>query len=279
MNVKACVMPLLASISLVLYGGQTCAATPEPTARQVLVAHRLTSPITIDGDAADWPRTAAAKMALDPDSDEFCGTGRVAWDPEFLYVVFEVASGKPMRNAGDDPATAFKTGATVELFLSVNDKPLADRVPRGPNLDTARSGDYKVLMTLLRDSKPTVFGEDFVHPAAGKNPLVLQMVGPRTIIDCAGPIPGAKMAVRKAVLNDIGGFVVEAKIPWRCFRDYQPKAGDKLLFNLAINFSNQSGTTNMGKAYWNGPSHMAMDVGIEAQIRPESWGWLELTGP
>ena len=140
-------------------------ARSDQTARQVLRALRLTSPLTIDGDAGDWPKAAPrAKMALDPDSDDYRGAARAAWDAEFLYVVFEVASGKPLRNAGDDPATAFKTG-------------------------------------------------------------------------------------------------------------------DKLLFNLAINFSNRSGTANIGKAYWNGPSHMTEDVGIEAQIHPEQWGWLELRAP
>ena len=87
------------------------------------------------------------------------------------------------------------------------------------------------------------------------------------------------MAVRKAVVGDLAGFVVQAKIPWGYFRDHQPKVGEKLLFNLAINFSNQSGTANMGKAYWNGPSHMVQDVGSEAQIHPEHWGWLVLGGP
>jgi hypothetical protein len=253
---------------------------PEPTPRQTLVAPRLSSPLTIDADPADWPKQAPqAKMALDPDSDEYRGAARVAWDAGFLYVVFEVASGKPMRNAGDDPATAFKTGDTVELLLSVNDRPLADRVPRGPNVDTAKPGDYKILMTLLRNTKPTVFGLDFVHPELGQNPQVFQMAGPKTVVDQAAIVTGARMAVRKAAVGDVAGFVVEAKIPWAYFRDHQPKVGEKLLFNLAINFSNQSGTANMGKAYWNGPSHMVQDVGIEAQIHPEHWGWLVLGGP
>jgi len=114
------------------------------------------------------------------------------------------------------------------------------------------------------------------HPAHNQNPMTFQISGPKTVVDHAAPVPGAIMAVRKAVINGIDGFVVEAKVPWKYFRDYKPKAGARLLFNLAANFSNQSGTATMGKAYWNGPSHSVQDLGIEAQIHPEHWGWLKL---
>jgi hypothetical protein len=233
--------------------------------------------VSIDGNAADWPAAAPrATMALDPDADQYRGTARVAWDEAFLYVVFEVAAGKPMRNAGGDPATSFKTGDTVEVYLSVNEKPLAGRVTRGPGLDTAKPGDYKILITLLRSARPTVFGLDFVNPARNQHPQLFQVNGPKTIVDHAAAVPGGAMAVGKAVVGGVAGFVVEAKLPWRYFRDYRPRPGARLLFNLAINFSNQAGTANIGKAYWNGPSHMVEDLGIEAQIHPEQWGWLEL---
>ena len=145
---------VLAVVPAGMFLGLACGAGRggEPAAfpRQVLRAPRMAAPLTIDGDAADWPRTATpVTMALDPDADQYRGTARVAWDAQFLYVLFEVASGKPLRNAGDDPATCFKTGDTVEVFLSVNERPLAERAARGPGLDTARPGDYKILMTLL----------------------------------------------------------------------------------------------------------------------------------
>jgi hypothetical protein len=258
--------------------GETPSAPPDPSRRQVLSAPRLTSPIVIDGVAADWPKDASrASMALDPDAEEYRGAARAAWDDEFLYTVFEVASGKPLRNAGGDPTTAFKTGDTVELFLSVNENPLADRRPRGANLDTAKTGDYRILMTLLRNTRPVVFGFDFVNPAHNQNPMTFQISGPKALVDHAAAVDGAVMAARKAAVKGIDGFVVEAKIPWKYFRNYKPKAGARLLCNLAVNFSNQSGTASMGKAYWNGPSHMTADLGVEAQIHPEHWGWLELT--
>ena len=85
----------------------------------------------------------------------------------------------PITIAGDDPATSFKTGDTVEVFLSVNEKPLADRVPRGPGLDTAKPGDYKILITLLRNIKSTVSGSGFVNPACNQNPMLFSSMGPR----------------------------------------------------------------------------------------------------
>jgi hypothetical protein len=248
-----------------------------PWERQTLPITHITAPIVVDGELNDWPKEAVkAEMALDPEAEDYRGTARLVWDEQCLYVAFEVASGKGLLNAGDDPSTAFKTGDTVEVFLSVNANPLADRAPRGPALDTAREGDYRVLMTLLRNTRPVVFGYDFVNPVHKENSLVLKMAGPKTLVDRSELIPGATLAVKAATFNDIGGYVAEAKLPWHYFRNYQPKPGARLLFNLAINFSNVAGTANMGKAYWNGPSHMTNDLGIEAQIHPENWGWLEL---
>ncbi len=247
---------------------------------KTLAVPHLAAPITVDGALTEWPAAAPrAEMALDPDADDYRGTARVAWDDKFLYVAFAVASGKGMRNAGDDPATAYKTGDTVEVFLSVNDHPLEHRVPRPGGLDMAKEGDYRILITRLRNTKPTVFGYDFVHPGAQGSPFVIAIAGPKASADCTGVVPDAVMAVRDADVHGTPGFTVEAKLPWAYFRDYHPKPGARLLFNLAINFSNEAGTANMGKAYWNGPTHMTTDAGIEAQIHPEYWGWLELQPP
>lgn len=242
-----------------------------------LAIPRLAAPITLDGKLDDWPKSApCVEIALDPDDPTFRGTVRAAWDADYLYLAFAVATGKGMRNAGDDPAMAYKTGDTVELFLSVNAHPLQDRLPRGPGMDTAKAGDYRVVLTMLRNVKPIIFGYDFVHPEAKASPLVVAISGPKASADCTGPVPHAEMVVRDAPVQGIPGYTVEAKIPWAYFRDYQPKPHDKLLFNLAINFANAAGTANIGKAYWTGPGHMTSDAGIEAQIHPENWGWLEL---
>ena len=247
---------------------------------KTLAIPRVTSPITVDGKLSDWPKDApCAEMALDPDAEDYRGTARVAWDMQFLYVAFEVASGKGMRNAGDDPALAYKTGDTVEVFLSVNEHPLENRVARGPAMDTAKAGDYRILMTKLRNTKPVVFGYDFVHPDAKTSPFNLAISGPTACADSTGLVPMADLAVQEARVNGVAGFLAEGKLPWSYFRGYQPAPGARLLFNLAINFSNAAGTANSGKAYWNGPSHMTTDAGIEAQIHPEYWGWVELAAP
>jgi len=258
-------------------GDDPVGSKTEPAHRRSLTAARFARAPVIDGDAADWPSDLPrAVMALDPDAEDFRGSVRAGWDSEYLYLLYEVASGKEMRNAGNDPATAFKTGDTVEMFLSVASDPLASRTPRGPNSDTAQPGDYRVLMTVLRNEHPVVFGYDFVNPDHREHPMVFQVTGPKTTVDHAAEVPGATMAVRKAIVDGVHGFIVEAKVPWDYFRNFKPRAGAKLPFNLAINFSNEAGNTTMGKAYWSGPSHMVQDLGIEAQIHPESWGWLEL---
>jgi hypothetical protein len=127
---------LIVAVSALAEGG-----SPAPE-RKTLTIPRVAAPPVVDGNLADWPPDAPlATMAFDPDAGDFRGTARLAWDDRFLYVAFEVAAGKGRRNAGDDPATAYKTGDTVEVFLSVNPQPLEARVPRGPGMDTAKEGD------------------------------------------------------------------------------------------------------------------------------------------
>jgi len=121
-----------------------------------------------------------------------------------------------------------------------------------------------------------VFGYDFVNPGNKENSLYFKIGGPEARIDRSGIIPGAVLAVRETMIKGIAGYVAEAKLPWNYFRKYKPRSGDQLLFNLAINFSNDSGTANIAKKYWNGPSHITTDLGSEAQIHPENWGWIFL---
>ena len=263
------------AVALVLV--RAAGAQDPGTERKTLTIYRAAVAPTIDGGLADWPASAVrATLAVDPDADDFRGNARLLWDDQYLYVAYEVASGKGMRNCGDDPATAFKTGDTVEVFLSVNPDPLASRVPRGGNGDEAKAGDYRVLLTMLRNTKPTVFAFDYVHPGTGREPLAIQVAGPRAVVDVAESLPGAVMVAKDATVGGVPGFVVEAKLPWAYFRGYRPAAGARLLFNLAINFSNASGTLNCAKIYWNGPNCMVTDLGIESQVHPQNWGWLAL---
>ena len=43
--------------------------------------------------------------------------------------------------------------------------------------------------------------------------------GVKAVVDRAAAVPGAALAVRKAVVGGSAGFVVEAKLPWAYFRD------------------------------------------------------------
>jgi len=256
----------------------TCCSEPEFSYRPEICAIFLKKPLIIDGSLYDWPKEAEeVEMVLDPESEDYRGTARVVWDKQYLYVAFVVNSGKKMCNDGDNPSLAFKTGDTVEVFLSVNEAPLKNRVPRGVGLDTAKEGDYRILMTLLKNRKPVVFGYDFVNPLHKENPIYFRVAGPEASIDRSGVVPGAILAVKEVKRGNVTtGYATEAKIPWRYFRNYNPKIGDRLLFNLAINFSNKAGTSNIAKAYWSGPNHITSDAGVEAQVYPETWGWLLL---
>jgi hypothetical protein len=48
------------------------------------------------------------------------------------------------------------------------------------------------------------------------------------------PNAAVQPAIRTAVVPAVGGYVLEAAIPWSTLDGYAPKAGDTLLFDIAV---------------------------------------------
>jgi hypothetical protein len=237
---------------------------PRPQ-RKTLVISPAPAKMIIDGRLDEWNQDTAVELAADPQRKDLRGRCLAAWDQDFLYVAYDVEDSSPMRNAGDDPSMAFKTGDTVEFFLGTDTAADPDR--REPT-----AHDYRVLMTCLRGDRPVVVGFHPIGP--GKPRLFTHPSGTwGTRMDEIGLIPGSQLAVMRR--PDGSGYTAEAKIPWQYF-GLHPTPPLRLAFNFAVNFSDASGQKNVAKIHWNGPNFICTDVPSELRLNPWAWGWAEL---
>lgn len=244
---------------------------PEKVERKTLVIRPAPAKVTIDGRLDEWAKGTPAQIVLDPEEkDIFSAKAWAMWDGRHLYVAFDVADNSPMRNSGDDPVLAFKTGDTVEFFLGTD--PTSD-----PKRAEPTPTDYRVAMTYLRNTKPTVTG---YHPVSARGPAryyAHPTGGWRTRLDEAGPIPDAVFRVHRR--PDGKDYTAEASVPWTYFGRFQPRAGLRLPFDLAVNFSDAAGRMNVAKVHWNGSNFVCTDIATELRLNPWAWGWAMLQGP
>jgi hypothetical protein len=253
------------------------AAHADPVERKTMTITPADQAIVVDGNLADWGDLPAAPedpndvtikpattvIVLDPQEPDFRGQVWLHWTPDLLYAAFRIIDSSPMKNAGDDPFLAFKSGDTVELFLCTN--PQAD-----PNRAEPEPGDYRIIMTNLHDATPVVFAYHPVGP--GQPKYVSHPTGAwQTRMDEASIIPDAQFALK--LLPDGDGYTAEASIPWRFFPGFAPQAGMRIPFNWALNFSDAAGQKNVLKLWWNGPNTMCTDIPTEMRLNTSTWGW------
>ena len=110
---------------------------------------RAPGPVAIDGKLNDWVLTAPVSYEMDPTAFDHRVRTYAMWDDEHLYLAYFVRDASPMKNAGSDPAGAFKTGDALHLYLSTDSAPATQRSEGGPK-------DFHVLMT-IQQGKPVVY--------------------------------------------------------------------------------------------------------------------------
>jgi len=223
--------------------------------------------IKLDGELSDWNLTGSAETVLDPDESLFRAKTFLAWDDDFLYVAFVVDDDSPMRNAGSDIVTCFKTGDTAELFLCTDPRASPER--REPT-----RADWRIVLTRLRNERPVIIA---FHPVAGGQPRYFThpTAGWRTRLDEVKILKGAKVVFKE--WKDGRGYVAEARIPWRELGAFRPQHNLRIPFNIAVNFSDRAGRRNVAKVHWNGPNFMCNDVALELRLNTWAWGWAQFT--
>jgi hypothetical protein len=155
------------------------------------------------------------------------GAFRLCWDAQALHFLIQVKDPTPGRNTRD-PARYWSADA-IEMFIG------AKNLGEGGNLQFS---DRQILVAA--GATPGVFVVD--HPAAGKQ--------------CS-----ALMA--KDVSDD--GYTLQVRVPWSVL-GFEPKAGLELLFDVAIDNSDD-GETRLQQLVWSGTAKNSGDRGAWGRAR------------
>ena len=225
-----------------------------------LVFLRAPGPVVVDGNLSDWTLTASVSFEVDPNAiSDKSAACYAMWDDQSLYLACVVRDASPMKNAGNDPSAAFKSGDTVHFYLGTDDPAAPATANGGPN-------DYHVLMT-IQQGKPVVFA--FRQKKAGvEKPVVIASPATRIELDWMGPVPGAELAVTAAHQS----YTAEARLPVAFFDGFAPKAGMKVAVDVAVNFSDATGASNMAKVWWHRGSSQILDIPSELRFDRNLWG-------
>lgn len=179
-------------------------------------------------------RTGATPISV-VDKSGIEGTIQLGWDDEALYVRADLKDQTPLKNpqSGD----AIWNGDNLEICLSTD--PQAD-----PNRGFFSATDWQ-------------FGFSTGDPTKNHEPRSWEWS------KLKGPVPGAEVTATATA----EGYRLEVKLPWSAMRDFQPKAGMVLGFDLALDNGGSEGT-RVGQWIWNGNSSFYNN--------PTQWGTLSL---
>jgi len=222
--------------------------------------------VVIDGDLADWDRSAPfASRCSEPYGENYHFTGFVMYDAKFVYVGGHVKDPSPMRNVIDptgDPTVGWK-GGSVQFRLST------DRALGWPaNGDLWRA---KAKRGKPEDSNPRLTHLTFWYHRPTETPCLHIEYGMDFHLRKTNP-EGARGAYRKDA--DGLGYTFEFAIPWALLNaeNNAPRAGDTLAACWNVHWS------DVGGRLWKG---MLVDLLNPAESgttysRGATWGKLLL---
>ncbi|HUU31971.1 MAG TPA: hypothetical protein VMY69_07740, partial [Phycisphaerae bacterium] len=249
-----------------------------------LIFLRAPGPVAVDGNLNDWTLTAPVTLEVDPNASDKSAACYAMWDDQSLYLAYVVRDASPMANAGNDPSAAFKSGDTVHFYLGTDDPGTPPPGPLPKPVEGANGGpnDYHVLMT-VQQGKPVVFAFRQKKPGVEK-PIVISSPATRIELDWMGPVPGAELAVVTAHQT----YTAEARLPVAFFDGFAPssppppspslergrgvRAGRKVAADVAVNFSDATGASNMAKVWWHRGSSQILDIPTELRFDRSLWG-------
>ncbi|MCC6408332.1 MAG: sigma 54-interacting transcriptional regulator [Planctomycetes bacterium] len=225
------------------------ATPPRPTVHAVWIEPAT---LVVDGDPNEWQPGTPAEVVID-DPRQFIALGRpitdlwsglddaslelwVGWNRDDL-----VLGGVVLDSVADHNAQRWYQGDSLELFLDLGER----RAQWGRD-------DYQVMLAPNWDERP--WGV-YLHEGQG---------GP------AGPSDGGFGGVEVASKRIDGGYRFEARLPWRNFHGFEPRAGAALGFNFALCDRDSIGPLE-SYANWTGET----DIAFHADRR----GTLELVAP
>ena len=228
--------------------------------RKIFKFYYTEEPPKIDGDISEWDEKNFYEIKIE---DEIYGYVSGKWDKNFLYLAFRINDKSPMKNSGEDPNTCFKYGDTVEFFICTDKNYKFEK--------KITSSHYRFLFTYLQGKKIIYCFKPVDENS--KSHLYFSSSATSIKIDWAGYVEGSDMEIKKG--KDF--YILEVKIPFSFFKNFKIEKGEEYAGDFAINFSDDSGTINVLKLYWNEEyGGIVNDLPTEQKIEPDRWGIFQI---
>jgi hypothetical protein len=219
---------------------------------------RFSKPPTIDGSLNDWP----GMPAFDIRREGFPGQARVrlAYDGEYLYLLFHVTDTSPWINRGKRFARLFKTGDAVDLQVS--------STPNHCGAESPDSGDIRLLFAPFEGNPTCVLMKPVDKAAPSDKAYTYRSPVGQRQFDRVELLSEAQIAVE---VED-QGYWLEAAVPLRRI-GLSPAPDLVVRGDAGFISSNAQGTMNTARTYWsNQVTNLTSDEPSEAWLYPATWG-------
>ena len=228
-------------------------------AARIIECRRRKTPVSVDGDPAEWEFKSAALDGRDVSL-------AMTYDDLNLYVCFTASRAGPFLNTGNDWRRLFKTGAAVDLQIGLD--PKADLQRKEPAV-----GDTRLLMTLMGKEPTAVIYQPNAPGSKPDEAWETQTQVARSAFDRVAKLAEVPLAARSSE----NSYCVEAVIPLKSLGlTIVPDVPYK--FDWGILASGPDGSEVLARAYWaNTQTQMLSDEPIESQLHPDLWGILRFT--
>lgn len=224
---------------------------------------RTQKPVVIDGKLDDWTLTAPVTYEVDAAATDRTVQTYAMWDDQNLYLAYRVHDASPMKNAGNDPSSAFKTGDALHFYLSTDPEVAAHQAEGGLR-------DFHVLMT-MQQGRPVIFA--FRQQKAGtQKPILISSPATRIEMAWMGPVPDAAVAVQPFTDRKGPGYTAEVRLPLAFFDDFKPAPQQQVAADVAVDFSDAAGTRNQAKVWWSRGASQILDIPTELRFERNLWG-------
>jgi hypothetical protein len=203
--------------------------------KKVVAGYRAVNPLKLDGTTAGWPGVPAepiepGRLVVGLPNPNLRGDFRVCWDDKNLYFHVQVKDPSPMKN--EHKGKNLWNADAIELFVGAKE------------LDKDGPLMYSDRQILIGAKDPT---EVYIAEHEKESESVQAIA----VKDVSGD-----------------GYVIQAFIPWTALDIPTPKAGQEILFDVAID-NTDDGLKRTHQLAWNGTSKNSGDRTAWGRIRLE----------
>ncbi len=187
------------------------------------------------------------------------------FDDRYLYVLYDVHGHGPLKNAGNDWHSLFRTGACVDLEIGAD--PQAS--PQRP--DPVR-GDMRLLISMSGGKPIAVLYQPVAAGALESEKKEFHTEVQSAVFDRVVRLDDAIIAHQETG----EGYVVEVAIPLQSI-GLKPADGMRIKMDWGILQSGADGNEVLDHLWWSNKIPMQYDEAAEAKLHPDLWGYARFT--